>query len=127
VNKDDKNLTTRQQIFVKEVVKGKSATQAVLDSGYESSTRKAASVTGTHLMANPKIQSALARELADAYPDAEAEAVAIAKQCLQDPDAKYETKLKMLEFLAKVKSWYAPTKSANINVAIRDKFKLPEE
>lgn len=59
------NLTGQQSQFVIEKAKGKTNTQAALES-YEVSSRKSAKVIGSQLMAEPVIQMAL-NELMDTY------------------------------------------------------------
>lgn len=125
---DKPKFTQKQKAFVKEVtVNQTNPTQAVINAGYKPGSRNNASNMASQLMAQPKIKNALAEALDKKYPNIAGKSVDIIWQCLNDPDAKYETKLKMLEFLAKVKGWLAPTKHANLNVSWQEKFKLPEE
>lgn len=123
----DDTLKPRQERFVKAVAQGVSATDAIIQAGYKPSSRNIASAMSTNLMAQAKIKSALSKELAMVFPDCEKIAVNVIKECLFDPEAKYETKLKMLEFLAKVQGWFAPTKHAQLSVSVKDPFQLPED
>ena len=62
---DKYNLTAQQKMFVVEKAKGKTNTEAALES-YEASSRKSAKVIGSQLMAEPEIKMAL-NELMDTY------------------------------------------------------------
>lgn len=62
---DKYNLTAQQKMFVVEKAKGKTNTEAALES-YEASSRKSTKVIGSQLMAEPEIKMAL-NELMDTY------------------------------------------------------------
>lgn len=54
-----KKLTTKQKKFTKAVIEGKTATDAVIEAGYEVKDRQNASVIGSENLSLPKIQQAL--------------------------------------------------------------------
>jgi phage terminase small subunit len=124
-DKDD--LTIKQQKFVEEVAQGKPASHAVIEAGYKASTPQSAASMGHKLMTNPKVQGALSRRMAEMYPDADRDLVNLLRDIVTNPMERTGDRMKAAEMLIKVKGWYAPTKSASVNVAVKDKWKLPEE
>lgn len=125
---EDRRLTVKQKKFVKEVASGnQSLPDAVRAAGYNPSSPKSASNMAAQLLNKPHIANALDREIDRMYPDLERQATELTRGWLEDGGLRPEFKLKVLEFMAKVRGWQAPTKHARVNVDVSKKFKLPEE
>ncbi len=124
---DDKPLNPRQELFVKNMAKGTSATQAIINAGYNVSTRDSANRMGSRLMSQPSIKNALAAALDKRFPDLPNEAADTIHSIMTDASQPAAIKLKAIEVLAKIFGWHAPTKHAQINYSVQEKFKLPEE
>jgi len=125
---DSKDLTAKQQRFVKSYSTGEvTATQAVLDAGYKPTNPNSANSMATTLMANPKIKSAIVAEIDREFPDLTHLAGKAIHDILVDSDAKHGEKLNAVKLLADLKGWLAPKRHASISMNIQDKFKLPEE
>jgi len=118
-------LTAKQQRFVKSYAQGKAASEAVVEAGYNVSTKASAHSLGTDLTHNAKIQRALAKALEEEFPDAEKQALSVLRDIITDPGLRSSERVKAIETLAKIFGWNAPTKSASINVS--KKLALPED
>lgn len=126
--KDKKpRLTIKQQKFVELHSQGVPATEAVVQAGYNVSSKHSAQSLGSLMLANPKIQNALAHAIQEEFPNVPQMAARTLVDVLIDPEGRASDKLKAIEVLAKICGWQAPNQSANLNVTLRDKFKLPEE
>lgn len=123
-----KRLTLKQKKFVMAYAKGdKNATDAAIEAGYSTHNRKNAGKIASDLLTKPHIQNALQEILDKAYPDIAQKCADVMHEILSSDEVKPETRLKTIEVLAKILGWAAPKKSANLNVHIKDKLKLPEE
>jgi hypothetical protein len=79
------------------------------------------------MLSNDKIQNALAEAIHRQFPNVPDLAANTLVDILINPEQRASDKLKAIELLAKVCGWQAPSKHANLNVTLREKFKLPEE
>jgi hypothetical protein len=106
------DLTEREQKFVIEKAKGKTATQAVMNS-YETSSRKSAKVIGSQLMAKPEIQMAIS-ELMEYHGLTRSYRIRRLKDHVdnRDPDVS----LRALDQSWKLDGSYAPEKHLNLNL-----------
>lgn len=122
---ENKKLTVKEQKFVAAVVSGHADTakDAVVLAGYNA---KPANVQhmASQLLAKPHIGNALTRAIAEKFPDLPAKGAALLNQILEDPLAKYETKLKALDYMMKLYGWNAPTKHMSLHKDL-DKMALP--
>lgn len=110
------SLTEKEQRFVIEKAKGKTATQAVMDS-YEVSSRESAKVMGSQLMAKPEIQKAI-NELMEYHGLTRSYRIQKLKTHVDNRDPNVS--LKALDQSWKLDGSYAPEKhmSMNLNVEI---------
>jgi len=105
---DKYNLTDQQKMFVVEKAKGRSNTEAALES-YEASSRKSAKVIGSQLMAEPEIKMAL-NELMDTYLPQHYR-IRKLRSHADNPDPTVS--LKALDLSWKLDGSYAPEKHAH--------------
>jgi phage terminase small subunit len=125
--KDKKRLTSKQQRFVAAYSSGMSGQEAVIEAGYNVSSTESAKSLATTMLSNDKIQNALAEAIHRQFPNVPDLAASTLVDILINPEQRASDKLKAIELLAKVCGWQAPSKHANLNVTLREKFKLPEE
>jgi hypothetical protein len=125
--KDKKRLTSKQQRFVAAYSSGMSGQEAVIEAGYNVSSTESAKSLATTMLSNDKIQNALAEAIHRQFPNVPDLAANTLVDILINPEQRASDKLKAIELLAKVCGWQAPSKHANLNVTLREKFKLPEE
>jgi phage terminase small subunit len=120
-------LTGKQQRFVAAYSTGMSGKDAVVEAGYNVTTDDSAKALASKLINSDKIQNALSESLHKRYPNIPNMAADTLVDILINPEQRASDKLKAIELLAKVCGWQAPSKHANLNVTLREKFKLPEE
>lgn len=125
--KDKPKLTVKQQKFVAAHTQGMSAKDAVVAAGYNVTTDQSARSLGTIMLANPKIQNALAAAIQEEFPNVPQLAARRLVNVLIDDTTRPAEVLKAIEVLSKICGWQAPSQHASLNVTLRDKFKLPEE
>jgi len=125
--KDKKRLTSKQQRFVAAYSSGMSGQEAVIEAGYNVSSTESAKSLATTMLSNDKIQNALAEAIHRQFPNVPDLAANTLVDILINPEQRASDKLKAIELLAKICGWQAPSKHANLNVTLREKFKLPEE
>lgn len=127
LNDKKPKLTVKQQKFVAASLQGMSAKDAVIAAGYNVTSDESAAVMGTNLMSLPKIQNALDAAIQLEFPNVTNLAARRLINILIDDESRPSDIIKTVELLSKVCGWQAPTKSASLNVTLREKFKLPEE
>jgi phage terminase small subunit len=125
--KNKPQLTVKQQKFVAAHSQGMSAKDAVVAAGYNVTTEKSAQSLGSIMLANPKIQNALAAAIQEEFPNVPQLAARRLVNVLIDDTTRPGEVLKAIEVLSKICGWQAPSQHASLNVTLRDKFKLPEE
>ena len=125
-DKKDK-LTGKQQRFVAAYASGIPAKDAVIEAGYNVTSNESASSLATKMLSSDKIQNALENAIIKHFPNVPDMAANTLVDILINPEGRASDKLKAIELLAKVCGWQAPSKHANLNVTLREKFKLPEE
>jgi phage terminase small subunit len=125
--KNKPQLTVKQQKFVAAHSQGMSAKDAVVAAGYNVTTEKSAQSLGSIMLANPKIQNALAAAIQEEFPNVPQLAARRLVNVLIDDTTRPGEVLKAIEVLSKICGWQAPSQHASVNVTLRDKFKLPEE
>jgi len=104
-------LTNKEKSFVIEKVKGKTATQAVMDS-YEVSSRESAKVIGSQLMAKPEIKMSIT-ELMEHCGIDKPYRIRRLKQVIDSSDLNIAHK--GLDMSFKLDGSYAPEKHINID------------
>lgn len=125
--KDKPKLTVKQQKFVAASMQGMSAKDAVISAGYNVTTDHSAASLGNLMLANPKIQNALAAAIQEEFPNVPQLAARRLVNVLIDDTTRPAEVIKAIEVLSKICGWQAPSQHASLNVTLRDKFKLPEE
>lgn len=114
-----RKLTFKQKGFIKDIVKGKTGTQAAVDN-FKVKNRKSAQALASEYLSNPIIQKEI-KSIADRIPDELLE-----KVHLEGLDAKYNKKPdyavrhKYLDSAYKLKGNYSPDKLALTNVKGED-------
>lgn len=107
-------LTEKEQKFCVEKAKGKTATQAVMDS-FEVTSRESAKVIGSQLMAKPEIQAAIA-DLMTHHGLTRSYRIGRLKDHVDNRDPNIS--LKGLDMSFRLDGSYAPSKHVNINIDI---------
>lgn len=125
--KNKPKLTVKQQKFVAASLQGMPAKEAVVAAGYNVTNTRSAESLGSLMLANPKIQNALATAIEEEFPNVPTLAARRLINILVDDTSRPADILKTIELLSKVCGWQAPSKHASLNVTLREKFKLPEE
>lgn len=110
------SLTDKEQRFCIEVAKGKTQTQAVMNS-YEVVTRKSAKVIGSQLMTKPEIQMAI-DELMDYHGIDRSYRIKRLGDHVRHVDPVVS--LKALDLSWKLDGSYAPLKNINYNTSYED-------
>jgi hypothetical protein len=127
INKKDK-LSPREKRFVEVLATGNvSNAEAVVAAGYNPKNEQNAAVMASQLLGKDKIQNALSEAITRNYPNVPDLAANTLIDVLLNPESRVSDKIKVIELLSKVCGWQAPSKHANLNVTLREKFKLPEE
>ncbi|MFZ5988086.1 MAG: terminase small subunit [Bacillota bacterium] len=119
---DKHNLTEQQKRFVIEKTKGKTNTQAVLES-YEVSSMGSAKVIGSNLMAKPEIKMAI-NELMEHHCLTRSYRIHKLKQHIDNRDPNVS--LKALDLSWKLDGSYAPEKHLNANIGINANIDIME-
>jgi len=127
MSNDSKKLTIKQERFVREVSTGKPASEAVVAAGYRPTTPHSAAQMGHELMKNPRIQNALQAQLETDYPGVTRKAAEVLYRMLDDEMTAPMLRIKIIELLMKIYGWQAPTRHAQVNVSVKDQWKLPED
>lgn len=125
---DEKKLTVKEQKFVATLVSGNSetATQAVVDAGYNITNPKSASNMANQILKRPRIQNALAKAIEKKFPDIPGLGAEVLYNMLRDENESSMVKLKALEYLMKLFGWQSPTKHAILKADLSD-LTLPGE
>lgn len=121
------NLTGKQKRFVAAYSQGASGKEAVIQAGYNVTTDDSAKTMASRLLNSEKIQNALDAAIQQQFPNVPQLAAQRLVNILVDDQSRPTDIIKAIELLSKVCGWQAPTKSASLNVTLREKFKLPEE
>lgn len=122
-----KNLTGKQKRFVAAYAEGRSGKDAVISAGYNVTSDQSAASLATTMLNNDKIQNALDVAIKQRFPNLPNLAADRLVNILLDDQSRPSDVIKVVELLAKVCGWQAPSKHASLNVTLREKFKLPEE
>lgn len=126
--KKKEKLLPREQKFVQALASGNmSNAEAVVAAGYNPKNDTNASIMASQLLARDRVKNALDEAINKRYPNLADLAADTLVDGLINPEHRLSDKLKIIELLAKVCGWQAPSKHANVNVTLREKFKLPEE
>jgi hypothetical protein len=110
------SLTEKEQKFCINVAKGKTQTQAVIDS-YEVTSRESAKVIGSQLMSKPEIQMAI-NELMDYHGLTKSYRIQKLKTHVDHRDPNVS--LKSLDMSFKLDGSYAPEKHINLTISYKD-------
>lgn len=110
------SLTEKEQKFCINVAKGKTQTQAVIDS-YEVTSRESAKVIGSQLMSKPEIQMAI-NELMDYHGLTKSYRIQKLKTHVDHRDPNVS--LKSLDMSFKLDGSYAPEKHVNLTISYED-------
>ncbi|NDG29297.1 hypothetical protein EB118_04240 [bacterium] len=121
------NLTGKQKRFVAAYAQGTSGKEAVIQAGYNVTTEESAKTIASRLLNSDKIQNALDAAIQEQFPNVPQLAAQRLVNILIDEQSRPGDIIKAIELLSKVCGWQAPSKSASLNVTLREKFKLPEE
>jgi phage terminase small subunit len=121
-----KKLTPKQERFVRIMAEGKkNATDAVIEAGYNVANRPSAQQLGTQMMNTPHIRSKITELIELEFPDITHKSAETLYKILMNPESRDETKIKVVELIAKFFGWHAPQKHASIQVSVKDRLKLP--
>ena len=107
-------LTEKEQRFCVEKAKGKTATQAVMNS-FEVTSRESAKVIGSQLMAKPEIQTAIT-DLMEYHGLTKSYRIQRLKHHVDCADPNIS--LKGLDMSFRLDGSYAPTRHVNVNIDI---------
>lgn len=122
-----KSLTVKQQKFARGISQGKTRSEAVVDAGYNVSSKHNARIMGYQMMQKPHITNAVQAYIETEMPNLPGTAAQVLYEILLSPDSRPSDRIKAIEMLAKICGWNAPSKSVNINTKVEsDKWKLPE-
>lgn len=123
-----KRATAKQRRFAKIYAQGdKTATDAAIEAGYSNSSRAVAQVSSSKALAHPVVQNLINQELDRILGNPEALVGSVALEILTSPSARYSDKIQIMKWLADVRDWSAPKKTAILKADITKKFQLPEE
>ena len=107
-------LTEKEQKFCIEKAKGKTATQAVMNS-FEVTSRESAKVIGSQLMAKPEIQTAIT-DLMEYHGLTKSYRIQKLKNHVDNRDPNVS--LKALDMSFRLDNSYPPSKNVNVNINI---------
>lgn len=116
----EKRLSRKEKGFVRDIVKGKTGTQAVLDN-YDTTNENSASVIAVQNLRKVRIQNAI-KSIADKIPDellekVHLEGLTASRQVGETLEADYAVRHKYLDTAYKLKGTYAPEKTiSDINI-----------
>lgn len=114
-------LSTKEKGFVRDIIKGETGTQAILNN-YDTEDENTAGVMASQNLTKLKIQEAI-KTYADRIPDTLLEEVHLqglkAGRLVNDElEADYAVRHKYLDSAYKLKGSYAPDKNVNMNVNV---------
>jgi phage terminase small subunit len=119
-------LTSKEQVFVKAMQTGVSATEAA-KIAYNPTNEHSAQSLAWKVMSRERVKTAIQKSLEDRFPDAATKIADIFKEAFDlSNNIRMDTRLKAIETFAKLMDQVPASKKASVNVSLKDKFsKLP--
>ena len=118
-----KRLSKKEKGFIKDIVKGKTGTQAALNN-YDTESENVAGAIASENLRKPKIQQAI-QSIADRIPDEDL--LKVHKEGLKatsgigdNTQVDYGVRHKYLDTAYKLKGSFAPEKNVNLNLNLDD-------
>ena len=119
-------LTSKEQVFVKVIEQGQSATEAA-KIAYNPTTQRSAESLAWKVMQRDRVKTAIQTSLEDRYPDAAADIALVFREAFDMSNkVRMGDRLTAINTFAKLMNQVPATKSAQVSVSIKDQMgKLP--